>query len=354
MKINFYLPQIYRGIAGGYKVVYQYANFLAERGHNVCIYYDLKDGRNSKHIPRIIALLIRRILFIGYPKWFVLDKKIKQFAVKHFDEDTIGDADVSVATAPSTAYDISKLSKSKGIKFYFIQGYENWDGTSEDYLHNSYKLGLTNIVISKWLSEIIYKYSKKEPKLIENGIDLSVFKEINCGKNRDEQTISMIYHDSYIKGCVYGIEALKKIKKEYPNLKVIIFSGLKRPSFIPNWMEYKYNLNERQVVEILNKSTIFLCTSLFEGFGLPGLECMACGCALITTKCKGPEQYATEKNSILCETKSSEEIYKAIKLLLDYPQKRKSIVKNASETIKKWDFTVRAKEFEKILETGEK
>lgn len=125
MKINIYLPQIYRGIAGGYKVIYQYSNYLAQKGYDVCIYYDLKDGENSKGIPKIISMWIRRILFINYPNWFKLDKKVVQKAVRHFDNKTIRNADISIATAPKTAYDLAQLDEKKGKKYYFIQGYEN-------------------------------------------------------------------------------------------------------------------------------------------------------------------------------------------------------------------------------------
>ena len=52
VKINIIL-NFFRGIAGGYKVVYQYANFLVSEGHDVIIYYDLHNGVNSKRIPNL-------------------------------------------------------------------------------------------------------------------------------------------------------------------------------------------------------------------------------------------------------------------------------------------------------------
>ena len=33
--------------------------------------------------------------------------------------------------------------------------------------------------------------------------------------------------------------------------------------------------------------------SLFQGYGLPGAECMACGALLISTQCRGVDEYAT-------------------------------------------------------------
>jgi len=44
--------------------------------------------------------------------------------------------------------------------------------------------------------------------------------------------------------------------------------------------------NDKEIAFYMNKSHIFISTSWWEGFGLPPLEAMACGCAVILTKCR--------------------------------------------------------------------
>ena len=266
MKINFYLPDIYRGIAGGYKVVYQYSNYLAEKGHDIHIYYNIKNGYNEKHVPKFICRILRRILFIGYPRWYKLNNNIKQSAVKNFEEKYIRDADISIATSPYTAYPVYELSKSKGKKFYFIQGYENWGNTPDEFVNKSYNLGMSNIVISKWLKEIVDKYSKKESTLIQNGIDLNTFCIKEPIENRNPYSICMLYSAGEIKGSKYGIEVIEKLKKKYPNLTVNFFSSFKRPKKLPKWINYTRNATETEVTSLLNKSAIYVCTSIEEGF----------------------------------------------------------------------------------------
>ena len=61
MKINFYL-RFYKGIAGGFKVIYQYSNYLVERGHDVVIYYDLNKGKNRWKMPRFLMTMVRKII----------------------------------------------------------------------------------------------------------------------------------------------------------------------------------------------------------------------------------------------------------------------------------------------------
>ena len=44
MKIAFYLPRVYYNPGGGAKIVLEYADYLANKGHSVSVYY---------HIPSI-------------------------------------------------------------------------------------------------------------------------------------------------------------------------------------------------------------------------------------------------------------------------------------------------------------
>jgi glycosyltransferase involved in cell wall biosynthesis len=64
---------------------------------------------------------------------------------------------------------------------------------------------------------------------------------------------------------------------------------------------------------------IFLSLSESEGFGLPGLESMACGCALITTDSGGVGDYVEAgKNAVLLPARSIDAIVEAVvQLVLD-------------------------------------
>ena len=55
MKIGFVLPMPTTKIVGGYKVVYEYANYLAQKGNDVTIFYNSEKGRNSKSLPPFLV-----------------------------------------------------------------------------------------------------------------------------------------------------------------------------------------------------------------------------------------------------------------------------------------------------------
>lgn len=347
VKINIIL-NFFRGIAGGYKVVYQYANFLVSEGHDVTIYYDLHNGVNSKRIPKKIMLLVRKNFLKKYPYYFSLEKSIKQIGIKDIENNLIRDADICILTSPNVANGSINLDTKKGKKIYFIQGYENW-WNDEKFLNDSYKICEKNIVISEWLKEIVDKYSKNKSVVICNGIDLSKFKVINRKKDRIGHSISMVYHLDEIKGCKYGLDAIYRLKLIYPDLVVNIFGNPKRPKALPKWINYKQKASEDEIVDILNNSSIFMCTSIHEGFGLPGLEAMACGCVLVTTNCFGPLEYANERNAIICETKEPNQLFEGVKRVFENDNLKNSLLQQAKIDVEKWDIKKSMHQFEKEI-----
>jgi glycosyltransferase involved in cell wall biosynthesis len=69
---------------------------------------------------------------------------------------------------------------------------------------------------------------------------------------------------------------------------------------VPEWATYIKTPPQRELVdEIYNMSRVFLCTSKVEGFGLPSVEAMACGAALVTTDNGGSRDYAVHPETSL-------------------------------------------------------
>ena len=104
--------------------------------------------------------------------------------------------------------------------------------------------------------------------------------------------------------------------KPLPKKLQVAFMPRKRPTeieFIRNifqrvYPDYKHiqwveidKEDESKVAQILGESAIFLSTSLYEGFGLPPLEAMSCGCLVIGFHGAGGLDYATSKNGFWCE-----------------------------------------------------
>jgi len=65
------------------------------------------------------------------------------------------------------------------------------------------------------------------------------------------------------------------------------------------------NMSEKEVARTLQQSSIFLSTGFREGFGLPPLEAMACGCTVVGFRGGGGREYACEGNGFWVQDEDS-------------------------------------------------
>jgi glycosyltransferase involved in cell wall biosynthesis len=75
-------------------------------------------------------------------------------------------------------------------------------------------------------------------------------------------------------------------------------------------------ISEDQVAKIFQQSTFFLSTSYREGFGLPPVEAMACGCIVIGFTGGGGREYATRRNGFWVEDEDSIGMAKTLERVL--------------------------------------
>lgn len=349
MKITFCLPQPGNNPIGGYKVVYEYANRLVERGYDITIVYDCNHlyYKDKSDIKRLLKILIK---YNRRKSWFILDNKVKiRYALHGLENKIIPNADCIVATAIETAKPILKLSMKKGKKIYLIQDIENWR-MSNDEVNETYKMPFKKIVISDWIKRRVDQYSETPAYLIRNGLDFENLKINVPIEKRNPHTVAMLYHALEHKGSVYGLEALLRLKKEVPDLQAFVFGAPDRPENLPDWINYTQRATARQVCDIYNSAAIFMCPTINEGFGLTGAEAMACGCALVSTDYAGAREYAIEnKNAILCPTKDANALCAAMKYLMENEPERLRLAYNGNTDIQKLNWKDAVDKFEDVL-----
>jgi glycosyltransferase involved in cell wall biosynthesis len=202
---------------------------------------------------------------------------------------------------------------------------------------------MRNIVISKWLKKIVDSKSHFPSTHIPNGIDFNTFAIDTPINNRNPHSIAMLYHNSAIKGSKYGLEAIYRIKKLYPNTEVRLFGVPERPDDLPYWIEYTRNATQEQLRKLYNNSAIFLCPTVSEGFGLTGAESMACGCALVSTAYEGVFEYAeNNNNALISPVKNIAALVQNLDKLFSNNELRIKLAMNGHKDIKKlsWENSV--------------
>lgn len=335
------MPFKARRPAGGFRVMYEYANRLAQLGYKVHITYPLKTKFMEYRWSYPIRWLLSRIEGFSADEWFPFRKEITRSYIKEVSDKYIDEADVIITTWWSTAMDVGKLSDSKGKKINLIQGYEDWEG-HVDLLHATYDMPrVTNVVVASYLKEIVNKYTNKPVYFISNAIDNRKFKVKDSIEDRNLATVCMVYSTQEIKGSQYGIEALRIVKKKYPQLKVDLFGVCPEPDDLPSWMAYFRNPSD--LSDLYNRNAIFITNSLTEGFGLVSVEAMACGCALICTDILGHREYAVDgETALLVPVKDPDKMAERIINLIEDNDYRKELAQRGNAYIQgfSWDRAV--------------
>jgi GT2 family glycosyltransferase/glycosyltransferase involved in cell wall biosynthesis/SAM-dependent methyltransferase len=346
MKITFIAaPYPWRPM-GALRVVYEYANCLAARGHDVTIVHARLLVNGAPSSPR--AGIVRRIHCAGYAlrdvllkpsvRWQALDSRIHSTYVKEPLADTIPDGDAVIAGVWETAGYVRHYPREKGEKFNLIQHYAVIFGNTKEQVHDVWKAQLHNILISKWLYNLAQEIGCSDTRYIPNGIDATKFRFIRPLKERPLR-VAMLFHTLDWKGSADGIRAIEVARRKYPQLQVVFFSAQARPSKLPSWIEFHRDPPQGYLVEeIYNGSRVFLCASWSEGFALPPAEAMACGCALVSTDCGGNLDYAEhEKTALLSPPRNPEMLASNLLRLLDDDVLRLRIAQAGIERIR--DFT---------------
>ena len=337
-KINIILPALPKNPVGGFKVLFEYANKMAEDSNDVWIYYPkrlkpekIRKGVFYKFVFEILKQLKVKNHFAR--RWFNLNEKVKENFIYTLDEKYIRDSDVTIATSWETAEWIGNYSQKKGKKLYLIQDFETWSGSKERII-KTWKLPLQKIAIAKWLKKMVNEVGE-ESIIIRNGLDHDTFGIDVEIENRNPLRISMLYHKLEWKGSNIGIEALKTVKKVIPNLEVDLFSTSKRNDFLPDWMNF--HEKPKNLRKLYNNSSIFISPSLSEGWGLPRAEAMQCGCATIITNVNGHNDYGMKDvDYLMVNPNDSEELANSIITLINNNKLRYNISKSGNDLIQKF------------------
>lgn len=394
MRITFILPT--KGLGGGVRVVFEYANRLQERGHKVNIVYPLiplnigpKFNLKSQWSQCIGT--ISNLKNGVHNDWFNLKANLVRVPTidsryLKIHENIIPDADVVVATSWETAYSVNILSSKKGEKLYFIQHYEIWrlwnDNKCWDdaekivtnldniclamadiipqnndlklvknLVDNTYKMPLKKITISSWLNELIEKkMNEKVEATIINGVNFDIFHQESVKRSENNIRILMPNRNTIWKGTEDGIKAFTIVKEKYPEAEFIMY-GSKQKNALPNWIKTYENIPDNELRYLYNCSDIFVCPSWTEGCQLPPMEAMACGCAVVATNVGGVPDYSiNEKTIISVPPKNPEKLADAIIRLIENESERKTIAKNGYDYIRRFTWEKATDEMEKCFE----
>lgn len=342
------MPFKARRPTGGFRVMYEYANRLAELGYSVHISYPLITPYMKYRLPYFIRLILSYTEGFSTNQWFKFNPSITKSYIKSVEDKYITDADIVIATWWSNAAKMGKLSPSKGKKINLIQGFEDWEG-HHDLLLQSYNMPNTvNVVVASYLEKIVKQYTNNPTVLISNSVNNKEYNISSPIESRSRFSVCMMYSTQEIKGSGYGLKALEIVKEKFPELKVELFGICPAPHHLPDWISYHRDPSDLH--SIYNNNAIFITNSLTEGFGLVSVEAMACGCALICTDIPGHREYAIDnETALLVPVKEPETMAKRIINLIDDNDYRIKLAKQGNNYIQSFSWDVAVSKMDELI-----
>lgn len=324
MKIYFLIWNTRK--CGGHKIIFEHANRLKERSHQVKIFS----------------------LFGSKIDWFDLSVPVESFVRCGW----IRKSDCLIATFWPTVF--LSLIMPSAKKFYFVQGWEI-DFYKSPFLsflvRLTFRLNFQIITISKFLANKISYFSKQKIYLIPNAIDLELFAPSKTKKETTEKKriLSVVSNYDYVKGIDRLVNLIKVLKEKNPKFHFVLVSFEKK-SYSPIFDEFICNPSPKKMTEEYQKADLFLLTPRVEGFSLPVLEAMACGCPVITTDSGGVREYAkNEINSLLVRDPSEILKKKLVEKILNDKKTKDRLIENGIKTAHRFRWEAIISEMEKLL-----
>jgi len=146
------------------------------------------------------------------------------------------------------------------------------------------------------------------------------------------------------KGVEYLLHTYEKIKKEYPNAALLVLgSGISESNLrnLANAVQLRdfrivhSGLSLRKLSVMYSIADIFVLPTLEDIWGFVINEAMACGLPVIATKASqaAQEMIQSGENGFLVKEANSEEMYVALKILLDDATRRKEMGKKSKDIV---------------------
>ena len=189
--------------------------------------------------------------------------------------------------------------------------------------------------------------------LVHNGIDTREFRPLPDVPRRPRRLMATASADAPLKGLRYLLRAYAQLLTRYPDLELLLVSkpqpGGKTEQLVESLgiadkVEFVSGISTQQMVRYYAEATIAVVPSVYEGFGLPAGEAMACGVPVVSTD-GGALPEVVGDAGMLVPAKSAVALAEAIEALLEDPARQDALASAGRRRIEeKFSWQVCARE----------
>lgn len=325
-KLEITYIMVWTKVCGGSKIILEYANRLAKKGHKINI-----------------------VTYDEYPDWYELSDKINFVKVPENEdiEKYIPNSDVVVPTSWKC---IRKAIKAnKGPVAFFEQGGSHLfeiDRLSEikrKVVYDRMQLPPFIYTVSKYSAEKIEEIYGKSSSIIYNALESKIFYPREKERNEKETSITIVGSEDFkFKNVGEVLEVITELKEKYQ----IKLNWITQTEPKINKEEGKnaiVNPEQKVIGDVLRNTDIYICNSEYESFGLPTLEAMTCGATVITTDTGGMRDFVIDReNALVIKHHNKEDMKEKIEMLINDKNLMHNMAQKGIITASKfnWDNTI--------------
>ncbi len=350
-RVSILAPAFPRLPGGGARTYYEHANGLARRGYDVTVVHALNhrgsgpgrfaDQLRSKVRDLRAGNLRRRV------SWMTIDPRVGLETVDSFGIETpLPPADLRIGTFWRTTEMLGRRQPDGTAIMQLIQAYETWAGPA-DRVDAVWRLPIHAAVVSESLRQRGLALGVPEQRLhvVPNGLDHSVYRLQEPVTNR-APCVAFLAHSVPVKGLAEAVDVVRVVHEQRPDAAILAFGSSKRPAVLPDFVEYvRRPVGERLVEQVYSRASVFLCSSLSEGWGFPSMEAMACGAALVSTRNGGVDDFARHEDSaLLCDVGDTTGLARSVLSLLADDRRRIELAQRGMASVAEftWDASAAA------------
>jgi GT2 family glycosyltransferase len=288
------------GVGGGHRDIFEHLNGLHERGHEAEL-WSLGEE----------------------PQWFDLHVPVRTFDDYEELVEALAPIDaIKVATWWNTASPVWQASVLHGIPVYFVQDIETsyYPGNTaqQNAVLSWYRHEFAYMTISSWNRDRLRELGL-DATLIPPGIDLENFRPLPERERRDDMILAL-GRSNPLKNLPLTIDAWRALPEPRPEL--CLFGIEPELAEDEPGIRYVVKPSDEEVNELLNEATVFVQTSIHEGFCLPPLEAMATGGAVVCTDAHGNRDFCDDGANCLMPEAEAAAVASALRALLEDPELR--------------------------------
>lgn len=350
------------------------ANYLSQKGYDVTII--LTDGQGKAPFFPLSGSVKVINLDIGFEELWgkpFLQKIILYLKKQRIYRRRLREAlmtirpDITVSTLRreiNFITDIPDGSRKIGEMHINRQNYRNFEENDTN--------ALKQLFGRIWMMQLLKKLKKLDRMVVLTKEDAAAWKEISkisiipnplpsLGNVKhstlDNKRVIAVGRYAHEKGFDLLLTAWKKVEEQCPGWHLHVFGAGDKAPYAAQADELglkhcHLNDSSQDILREYSESSIFVCSSRFEGFGMVIIEAMACGLPAISFNCPlGPRSLINDQtDGLLIKNGNTEALAEGIIQLINDPEKRKTMAKGAIEKSELYSIGHIGKQWEELFD----